>query len=235
KLYIHPPIPVLGRVLQKMKQDKAQRMVIASIWPGQSCRQNSGDEIENEGQRSKASTRQCRRLPSGPIANVGKDLLMRSKRDFYSLALLQHWFDIERITIEEMMKRDAEVILTEVIAFHTRQNNYVSSAKSHKACLNTMLSLIYKENLASSTTSKLINKALANATIPHRRYQNIWNIQILFNHWRQSKQNKYLNNYDLQVKKASLLMSVCFFRPNEIAEIRLKFSNVDKTENQASL
>ncbi|KAA6389498.1 MAG: hypothetical protein EZS28_014973 [Streblomastix strix] len=30
-------------------------------------------------------------------------------------------------------------------------------------------------------------------------------------------------------------MSVCFFRPNEIAEIRLKFSNVDKTENQASL
>ncbi|KAA6357256.1 MAG: hypothetical protein EZS28_047218 [Streblomastix strix] len=98
-----------------------------------------------------------------------------------------------------------------------------------------MLSLIYKENLASSTTSKLINKALANATIPHRRYQNIWNIQILFNHWRQSKQNKYLNNYDLQVKIAFLLISVCFFRLNEIAEIRLKFSNDNKTENQASL
>ncbi|KAA6336442.1 MAG: hypothetical protein EZS28_052878, partial [Streblomastix strix] len=30
-------------------------------------------------------------------------------------------------------------------------------------------------------------------------------------------------------------MSICFFRPNEIAEIRLKFSNVDKTKNQASL
>ncbi|KAA6386131.1 MAG: hypothetical protein EZS28_018342 [Streblomastix strix] len=30
-------------------------------------------------------------------------------------------------------------------------------------------------------------------------------------------------------------MSICFFRPNEIAEIRLKFSNFDKTENQASL
>ncbi|KAA6381490.1 MAG: hypothetical protein EZS28_022980 [Streblomastix strix] len=36
KLYIHPPIPVLGRVLQKMKQDKAQGIVIAPIWPGQS-------------------------------------------------------------------------------------------------------------------------------------------------------------------------------------------------------
>ncbi|KAA6357371.1 MAG: hypothetical protein EZS28_047102, partial [Streblomastix strix] len=30
-------------------------------------------------------------------------------------------------------------------------------------------------------------------------------------------------------------MLICFFRPNEIAQIRLKFSNVDKTENQASL
>ncbi|KAA6400594.1 MAG: hypothetical protein EZS28_003889, partial [Streblomastix strix] len=30
-------------------------------------------------------------------------------------------------------------------------------------------------------------------------------------------------------------MSVCFFRPNEIAEIRLKFSNVNKTDNQTSL
>ncbi|KAA6377746.1 MAG: hypothetical protein EZS28_026724, partial [Streblomastix strix] len=30
-------------------------------------------------------------------------------------------------------------------------------------------------------------------------------------------------------------MSICFFRPNEIAEIRLKFSNVNKSENQASL
>ncbi|KAA6355340.1 MAG: hypothetical protein EZS28_049133 [Streblomastix strix] len=174
-------------------------------------RQDSGDGIENERQVSKTSTMQCGRLPSGPVADVGRDLLMRCmqmrgfsedgvnllfkgqrfntvKRDFYSLALLQDWLDIERITIEEMLKKDAEVILTEVIAFHTRQNNSVTSAKSHKACLTTMLSLIYKENLVSSTTSKLMNKALANATIPYRRYQNIWNIQILFNHWRQTKQ-----------------------------------------------
>ncbi|KAA6366437.1 MAG: hypothetical protein EZS28_038037 [Streblomastix strix] len=35
KLYIHPPIPVLNRVLQKMKQDKAEG-IIAPIQPGQS-------------------------------------------------------------------------------------------------------------------------------------------------------------------------------------------------------
>ncbi|KAA6370339.1 MAG: hypothetical protein EZS28_034132, partial [Streblomastix strix] len=83
------------------------------------------------------------------------------KRDLYSLVLRQDRFDIERITIEETLKRHAEVTLTEVIVFYTRQNNSVASAKSHKACLTTI--------------------------------------------------------------------------PNETAEIRLKFSNVDKTENQASL
>ncbi|KAA6389602.1 MAG: hypothetical protein EZS28_014871 [Streblomastix strix] len=40
-------------------------------------RQDSGDETENERQRSKASTRQCGRLPSGPVADVGRDQLMR--------------------------------------------------------------------------------------------------------------------------------------------------------------
>ncbi|KAA6362013.1 MAG: hypothetical protein EZS28_042461 [Streblomastix strix] len=40
-------------------------------------RQDSGDGIENERQGSKASTRQCGHLPSGPVADVGRDLLMR--------------------------------------------------------------------------------------------------------------------------------------------------------------
>ncbi|KAA6402912.1 MAG: hypothetical protein EZS28_001553 [Streblomastix strix] len=36
KLYIHPPIPVQNRVLHKIKQDKAQGIIIEPIWPGQS-------------------------------------------------------------------------------------------------------------------------------------------------------------------------------------------------------
>ncbi|KAA6392773.1 MAG: putative Transposon Ty3-I Gag-Pol polyprotein [Streblomastix strix] len=36
KLYIHPPIPVKVRLLQKMKQDKTQGIQIAPFWPEQS-------------------------------------------------------------------------------------------------------------------------------------------------------------------------------------------------------
>ncbi|KAA6358429.1 MAG: hypothetical protein EZS28_046044 [Streblomastix strix] len=120
-----------------------------------------------------------------------------------------------------MMKKDAEVILTEVIAFHTRQINLVASVKSRKACLTTMLSLIYKENLASSTTSKLINKALINVTISQRRYQTS-RISKYYLAIGDNQNKKNLNNYDLQVKLASLLISVFFIRPNEIAEVRLQ-------------
>ncbi|KAA6369119.1 MAG: hypothetical protein EZS28_035354 [Streblomastix strix] len=156
KLYIHPPIPVLNRVLQKMNQDKAeeqqqhrfgrdnrgtlnQRIYQLKSFPWIS-RQDYGDRTENERQGSKTSTRHCGRLPVGLVADVGRDLLMRS--------------------IEEIVKKDAKVILTEGIAFHTRQNNSVASTKSYPACLTTMLFFMYKENLASSTTSKLNNKAL---------------------------------------------------------------------------
>jgi hypothetical protein len=75
-----------------MKYDKAQGIVIAPIWPGQSwytklknlsikflffgLSGNSGNRSENERQGSKASIRQCGRLPSGPVADVGRDLLM---------------------------------------------------------------------------------------------------------------------------------------------------------------
>ncbi|KAA6402945.1 MAG: hypothetical protein EZS28_001524 [Streblomastix strix] len=142
-------------------------------------RQNPEDGTENEGQGSKTSSRQCGRLPSGPVAEVRRDLLMRCmkmrgfseegfkqlfkgqrfntiKRDFYFLALLQDWLDIEKITIDEMMKKDAEAILTEVIAFHTRQNNSVASVKSLKACKDSFLTDV-KNQASQRLAPKLAN------------------------------------------------------------------------------
>ncbi|KAA6390254.1 MAG: hypothetical protein EZS28_014220 [Streblomastix strix] len=43
-------------------------------------RQDSGDGIENERQGSKASIRQCGCIPSGLVANVRSDLLLRYRK-----------------------------------------------------------------------------------------------------------------------------------------------------------
>ncbi|KAA6357871.1 MAG: hypothetical protein EZS28_046602, partial [Streblomastix strix] len=54
-------------------------------------KQDSGDRTENERQGSKTSTRQCGRLPSGPVADVGRDLLMRCMK--------MRGFSIDRVNL----------------------------------------------------------------------------------------------------------------------------------------
>ncbi|KAA6357299.1 MAG: hypothetical protein EZS28_047174, partial [Streblomastix strix] len=49
-------------------------------------RQDFGNGTENERQRSKTSFRQCRLLPSGPVADIGRDLLMRELKIVGGLA-----------------------------------------------------------------------------------------------------------------------------------------------------
>ncbi|KAA6390513.1 MAG: hypothetical protein EZS28_013959 [Streblomastix strix] len=89
-----------------MKQIKAQGIVIAPIWPGQSCRLDSGDGIENERQGSKASTRQCKRLPSGSFANVGRYLLMKSTTELVKLGIPER--DLAMITHHSQNSRTVQ-------------------------------------------------------------------------------------------------------------------------------
>ncbi|KAA6382208.1 MAG: putative calpain, partial [Streblomastix strix] len=76
KLYNHPPIPVLTTVLQKMKKDTAQGIIIAPIWPGQS--ENSIDGAENEGQGLKIFSRQSECLPYVSVTD-DRDLIKDKK------------------------------------------------------------------------------------------------------------------------------------------------------------
>ncbi|KAA6378379.1 MAG: hypothetical protein EZS28_026095 [Streblomastix strix] len=71
--------PINNQVTSSTEDEKnnAQGRTIAPIWSKQSCKQDPRDLTENERQGSKTSTRQCWRLPSGPVAEVGRDLLMR--------------------------------------------------------------------------------------------------------------------------------------------------------------
>ncbi|KAA6369627.1 MAG: hypothetical protein EZS28_034845 [Streblomastix strix] len=112
-------------------------------------RDDIGKGTLNDSQRSETSSWQYGRFPSGPVINL----------------------DRYRVINEEMMKKTAVVILTEVIAFSMKENKSVAFAKSIKECLTIMLSLICRENLVASTTSKLLNIALTKTIVHHRRYQ----------------------------------------------------------------
>ncbi|KAA6367092.1 MAG: hypothetical protein EZS28_037380, partial [Streblomastix strix] len=48
------------------------------------------------------------------------------------------------------------------------------------------------------------------------KYEDTWNVGILFDYWRGKGLNRNLTNVELQTKLTSLLMTICSMRPAEI-------------------
>ncbi|KAA6352695.1 MAG: hypothetical protein EZS28_051778, partial [Streblomastix strix] len=63
----------------------------------------------------------------------------------------------------------------------------------------------------------------------------MWDIRQLFDYWRSRPDDKDLSDTEIQTKLASLLLSICFIRINEAAEINLAISNIDYRNQTAIL
>ncbi|KAA6353870.1 MAG: hypothetical protein EZS28_050603 [Streblomastix strix] len=59
-------------------------------------------------------------------------------------------------------------------------------------------------------------KAISAHTIVKPKYEDTWNVGILFDYWREIGSNRNLTNIELQAKLTSLLMSICSMRPTEV-------------------
>ncbi|KAA6400907.1 MAG: hypothetical protein EZS28_003569, partial [Streblomastix strix] len=67
------------------------------------------------------------------------------------------------------------------------------------------------------------------------RYGSTWDINQLFEYWRERPESNLLSNEELQTKLASLLMSLCFVRMEEMANIDLSVSIIDDQEQRATV
>ncbi|KAA6364169.1 MAG: hypothetical protein EZS28_040304 [Streblomastix strix] len=63
----------------------------------------------------------------------------------------------------------------------------------------------------------------------------MWDIRQLFDYWRSRSDDKDLSDTEIQTKFASLLLSICFIRINETAEINLTVSNINCRNQIAAL
>ncbi|KAA6398793.1 MAG: hypothetical protein EZS28_005680 [Streblomastix strix] len=125
---------------------------------------------------------------------------------------------------------------TEFMTWLTRTNKTkLSSAKHHASILNIMLSLIFGIVQVSATAQRLITHAISNHQISNPRYGNTWDINQLFEHWRERPENNLLQNKELQIILASLLMSLCLVRMEEMANIDLSVSIIDDEEHSAAV
>ncbi|KAA6364519.1 MAG: hypothetical protein EZS28_039954 [Streblomastix strix] len=88
-----------------------------------------------------------------------------------------------------------------------------------------MLQLIFDREPMHDTPSALTYRAISNCNVVTRKYTHVWGIDVLFKYWATQPADQMLTNLDLQIKLASLLLSVCFLRITEISEIDLNLSN----------
>ncbi|KAA6363233.1 MAG: hypothetical protein EZS28_041241 [Streblomastix strix] len=152
------------------------------------------------------------------------------------MGVFEDWMKKKNYTVQDIMNQKIPSIHTELMTWLTRtRKTKPSSAKHHTSILNTMLSLIFGTVQVSTTVQRLITHAISNHQVNNPRYGSTWDINQLFEHWRERPESKLLSNEELQVKLASLLMSLCFVRMEEMANIDLSVSIIDDQEQRAAV
>ncbi|KAA6335328.1 MAG: hypothetical protein EZS28_052978, partial [Streblomastix strix] len=207
---------------------------------------DSGSEYDSE--TSTPPTRQDSSLPHGYIADRGHELLTRFldavglsrqaqalliggqkfqsiRRYYYAMATLDDWMKSKQYSIQDVLRMKPGFIIPEIMAWFTGQHKTPKSSLNKQSCIKTMLQLIFDREPMHDTPSALTYRAISNCNVVTRKYAHVWDIDILFNHWATQPADQMLTNQDLQIKLASLLLSVCFLRITEISEIDLNLSN----------
>ncbi|KAA6397102.1 MAG: hypothetical protein EZS28_007370 [Streblomastix strix] len=102
-------------------------------------------------------------------------------------------------------------IIPEVTEWFAGQHWTPKSSLSKQSYIKIMLQLIFDRQSMYDTPSALTYKANSNCNVQTMKYDH--------------PADQMLTNQDLQIKLASLLLSVCFLRITEISEIDLNLSN----------
>ncbi|KAA6371229.1 MAG: hypothetical protein EZS28_033244, partial [Streblomastix strix] len=206
-----------------------------------------------------ATTRKNRGIPHGPRVDQGRRILAEfldninmtketqkmiiegqkfytQKKYLQTMGVFEDWMKEKNYTVQDIMNQKIPFIHTEFMTWLTRtRKTKPSSAKHYASILNAMLSLIFGTVKVSTTVQRLTTHAISNHQINNPSYGSTWDINQLFEHWREKPESRLLSNEELQIKLASLLMSLCFVRMEEMANIDLSVSIIDDQEQRAAV
>ncbi|KAA6358051.1 MAG: hypothetical protein EZS28_046422, partial [Streblomastix strix] len=156
------------------------------------------------------------------------------RRYYYAMEKLKKWTEANQYTILDLLTMKPHIIITEVLAQFTSVNTSASSALQFLNGLSSMLSLTFDINLKNNHMHQFTRKAISAHIIFKPKYEDTWNVGILFDYWRGKRSNRNLTNVELQTKLTSLLMTICSIRPAEIEGISLRHSviceQIDKVD-----
>ncbi|KAA6393404.1 MAG: hypothetical protein EZS28_011074 [Streblomastix strix] len=152
------------------------------------------------------------------------------------MGIFEDWMKEKNYTVQDIMNQKIPLIHIESMTWLTRtRKTKPSSANHHASILNTMLSLIFSTVQVSTTVQRLTTNAISNHQINNPRYGSTWDINQLFEHWREKPESKLFSYEELQTKLASLLMSLCFVRIEEMSNIDFSVSIIVDQEQRAAV
>ncbi|KAA6395160.1 MAG: hypothetical protein EZS28_009318 [Streblomastix strix] len=146
------------------------------------------------------------------------------RRYYYAMEKLKKWTQINHYTILDLLTMKPHVIITELLAQFTSVNTSASSALQFLNRLSSILSLTFDIDLKNNHMLQFTRKAISAHIIVKSKYEDTWNVGILFDYWREKGSNRNSTNIELQTKLTSLIMTICSMRPIEIERIYLKYS-----------
>ncbi|KAA6380960.1 MAG: hypothetical protein EZS28_023511, partial [Streblomastix strix] len=98
-----------------------------------------------------------------------------------------------------------------------------------------MLSLTFNIDLKNNHMLQFTRKAIFAHMIVKSKYEDTWNVGILFDYWRGKGSNRNLTNIELQTKLTSILMIICQLRPAEIKAISLRHLVISEQSDKVDL
>ncbi|KAA6354244.1 MAG: hypothetical protein EZS28_050228, partial [Streblomastix strix] len=149
---------------------------------------------------------QCRRILTEFLDNINmtretqKMIIEGQKFDsqkkyIQTMGVLDDWMKEKNYTVQDIMNQKIPFIHTEFMTqlIRTRKTK-PSSAKHHASIFNTMLSLIFDTVQVTATAQRLTTHAISNHQINNPRYGSPWDINQLFEHWRERPESNILSN-----------------------------------------
>ncbi|KAA6360196.1 MAG: hypothetical protein EZS28_044278 [Streblomastix strix] len=165
------------------------------------------DMLFPDGPKARMGRRFARKILR--ILNVSKgaiDMILygqrynTQRRNYYAMEKLKKWTQINHYTILDLLSMKPHIFITEVLAQFTSVNTSSSSALQFLNRLSSMLSLTFKIDLKNNHMLQFTRKAISVRMIIKPKYEDTWNVGILFDYWRVKGSNRNLSNIELQTK-----------------------------------
>ncbi|KAA6389440.1 MAG: hypothetical protein EZS28_015030 [Streblomastix strix] len=152
------------------------------------------------------------------------------------MGVFDDWMKEKSYTIEDIMNKKIPLTCTEFMIWITKSKKTKPfSAKHNASILNTMLSVIFGTVQVSATAQRLTTHAISNHWINNPRYMSTQDIYQLFEYCRERPESNLLSNEKSQIKLASLLISLCLVRIEEMENIDQSTQIIDDEKHRATV